>query len=130
MIDARRALGAILLAAFMVPGARGQVPAEQPSTSSTSMHARLTDDVIKEAVRQALAELPKERQSHRDGVLGADTYQKFARDFSEAQVPDCLRPDALKHQPTSIETKNWVIGVSGIFALPFWAAAVARGKCH
>ena len=35
----------------------------------------------------------------------------------------------MKHQPTSFEAGGWVFGVGGQFALPFWAAAIARGKC-
>ncbi|WP_426102402.1 hypothetical protein [Massilia sp. TSP1-1-2] len=51
-----------------------------------------------------------------------DKYEKFADQFDEAKVPGCLRPDALKHQPTFI--------FGGLLALPFIAVAAIRGKCN
>jgi len=95
-----------------------------------SLRARLTEDVVKQAVRETLAEGPREPQAAPSGrVLSGDRYQSFARTFSEAQIPSCLRPDALKHQPNKIDTKNWHFEANGTLALPFWAAAIARGKC-
>ena len=51
-----------------------------------------------------------------------DRYDTFAVAFAYARVPDCLRPDGLKHQPTYI--------FSGLLALPFVAIAKAKGRCH
>jgi hypothetical protein len=45
-----------------------------------------------------------------------------------------LGPDALKFQPNTTVigkgAQSWVVGAYGIFALPFWAAAVVRGTCN
>ena len=95
-----------------------------------SLRARLSDDVVKQAVRETLAEGPREPTAAPAGrILSGDRYQSFARTFSEAQIPSCLGPDALKHQPNKIETKAWYFEANGLMALPFWAAAIARGKC-
>ena len=86
--------------------------------------------MVKQAVRETLAEGPREPTAAPAGrILSGDRYQSFARTFSEAQIPSCLGPDALKHQPNKIETKAWYFEANGLMALPFWAAAIARGKC-
>jgi hypothetical protein len=88
---------------------------------------RITDaDVIAKAVRETLAEEPAAPRKPDGGPLRADPYGSFRRQFSDAEIPGCLRPDGLKFQPPKIGP----IGLGGIFALPFLAAAVVRGKCH
>jgi hypothetical protein len=101
---------------------------------------RLTDEAISKAVRETLLEEGRtgagagiKRESGK--ALSADTaYQKFERGFSEAQKPSCLGPNATKFQPSSTVVNTpfgkFNVGVGGIFALPFWATAVARGKCN
>jgi hypothetical protein len=126
----RLLVAASLIVVLSSNTAGAQTPTAQPLPAPPSLRASLTDDVIKDAVKQALAEKRKEGRPDRADVLGADTYAQFSRDFSEAQVPGCLHPDAMKHQPTSIQTKDWNLGVSGLLALPFWLTAIARGKCH
>jgi hypothetical protein len=97
---------------------------------TSSLRARLTDDVVKQAVRETLAEGPSEPQAAPSGrVLNGDRYRSFSRTFSEARIPSCLGPDALKHQPNKIDTKHGHFEANGTMAMPFWAAAVARGKC-
>lgn len=97
----------------------------------TSLRARLTDEVVRQAVRETLAEGPLEaRALPSDRALSGDRYQAFARTVGEARHPSCLGPDALKHQPNKIDTKDWHFEGNGIMALPFWAAAIVRGKCH
>jgi hypothetical protein len=64
------------------------------------------------------------------GALKGDRHDQFGRQFSEAQKPSCFGPNALKHQPAEIRTKDWVIGAGGLLALPFWGAAILRGKCR
>ena len=115
-------------------GARAAEPDAAPPTTpaaATPLRARLTDEAIRLAVRETLAETtaPGARAPSGD-VLSGDSYRKFSRDFTEAKKPSCLGPDALKHQPASFSTKNWNFGVGGLLALPFWAAAIARGKCQ
>jgi hypothetical protein len=86
------------------------------------LRERLTDKVIKEAVQQTLAEKRGVRQQGQGTVLDAEKYENFSREFSEAKVPGCLRPDGLKFQPTFI--------FSGLLAAPFVLVAAVRGKCH
>ena len=97
--------------------AKGGVPPAPPPLS-----LRLSDEVISKAVRETLAEHPGGPAPESGQVLSGDPYEKFSRGFSEARKPDCLHPDAMKFQPSGI--------FGGLYALPFWAAAVARGKCN
>jgi hypothetical protein len=123
---------ALLILILMIPGlalaaqeAAAAAPAQPP------LAARLTGDVIKEAVKETLATTPQSKRERLDGrVLSGDSYKKFSRAFSEAEIPSCVRPDALKHQPTSFEYGGWVFGVGSIYATPFWAYAALTGKCH
>jgi hypothetical protein len=109
--------------------AAAQAPPAQPPLS-----LRLTDEVISKAVRETLAEHPGSPKLETGRVLSGDRYEKFSRAFSEAEKPGCLGPDALKFQPSSTVVKiggqDYVAGVAGLLALPFWAAAIARGKCN
>jgi hypothetical protein len=126
------ALASLLL--LTMPGASAAEPeAAQPTppVAGTPLRASLTEEAIRLAVRETLAETPAPAARALSGeVLSGDGYRKFSRDFTEAKKPSCLGPDALKHQPASFSTKNWNFGAGGLLALPFWAAAIARGKCH
>ncbi len=85
------------------------------------LRARLTGEAIAQAVSDTLAEQPVAGRS--EGIaLGADPYRDFSRRMDEARIPDCLRPDGLKHQPTFF--------LAGLFALPFVPIAKLRGKCN
>ncbi|MFK3736534.1 hypothetical protein [Massilia sp. TN1-12] len=97
---------------------------ETPSPAQPSLRARLSGDVIKEAVRETLAEAPATRKEA-GPVLRADRYEAFGREMEEARVPSCWHADAMKHQPPKIGPIN----IGGIFVLPFLAAAIVRGKC-
>lgn len=108
----------------------GPAPAVEPSAP---LRARLTDEAIRQAVRETLAESrdrPAARGEGEGEILSGDGYRAFARDFAEARKPSCMAPDALKHQPPGLRTKNWNVGLGGLFALPFWAAAIVKGKCN
>jgi hypothetical protein len=105
-------------------------PPPQPPQPPLSLSLRLTDEVISKAVRETLAEHPGSPKLPPGKALSGDAYGKFARGFSEAQKPGCLNPDAMKFQPSSTTIGGWNIGVGGLFALPFWAAAIVRGKCN
>ena len=104
------------------------LPTPQGPTPGAS--ARPSDEAIRAAVRATLEEMPDSTMSSSGTALSGGAYREFARKFSQAEKPHCLGPDPLKHQPHSITTKNWVFGVGGIFALPFWGAAIVRGKCN
>lgn len=119
------ALAVLLLFAF----ARAQ---DLLSTVEPGKEARpgpvleMSDPAIRQAVKEVLAEHPP-TPIKRDGqALRADPYAAFGRKMDEARVPSCWGPDAMKHQPPQIGP----IGIGGILALPFWGAAILRGKCN
>lgn len=102
-----------------------------PAPSTARSVGGISDAAIREAVRAALADEPKTAViAERDSALSGDRYREFSRQFSEAEKPSCLGPDALTHQPAEYATKRWVFGLGGILALPFWGAAIVRGKCN
>ncbi|MGJ7914128.1 hypothetical protein ACI48D_01425 [Massilia sp. LXY-6] len=110
------------------------VDLEQHHPAPPRLSLRLTDEVIGKAVKETLAEQAKGRGLGPEKTLSGDAYQKFERAFSEAEKPDCLHPDAMKFQPHSLAFKiggqTYGIGVGGQLAIPFWIAAIVRGKCH
>jgi bacterioferritin-associated ferredoxin len=91
----------------------------------SSLRARLSDQAIRQAVREALAETKENPRRHEADVLSADPYQRFSNEFHEAKVPYCMHPDGLKRQPTNIGPINFV----GLYAVPFVLLAKVRGKC-
>ncbi|MFC0253619.1 hypothetical protein [Massilia consociata] len=112
-------------AAQPAPRAPAQTPVQAATPDALPLRARLTDEVIEQAVRDTLAEQPA--LSRNTGqALGAEPYREFSRRVDEAKLPGCLGPDALRHQPARIGP----IVLGGLAALPFWAAAVVRGKCR
>lgn len=111
-----------LLMLFLPDAWAADPPAAAPAPS---LRARLSDDAIKDAVRATLAEEPAAPRD-KGTVLRGDRYDNFSRQFDDAKVPSCMHPDAMKHQPPQIGP----IGLGGIFALPFWGAAILRGKCN
>jgi predicted secreted protein len=123
----RRLVVACSLTAFTFRAVAAQEAAVAPQAP---LRAQLTDEVIRDAVKHTLAETGTEQRILNRKVLSGDQYKKFERKFSEAQVPSCIHPDALRLQPAEIETKNWVIGLGGILVVPFIVVAAARGKCH
>jgi hypothetical protein len=114
-----------------------ELEAHRPSTPPAPLSLRLSEEVIGKAVRETLAEQASGRAGERlrsEQALSGDAYRKFERAFSEAEKPDCLHPDAMKFQPHSVAFKiggqTYGIGVGGQLAIPFWIAAIVRGKCH
>jgi hypothetical protein len=106
---------------------------ERKETAEPKLSLRLTDEVISKAVQETLAEEHASPTLRKEKALSGDAYRKFEKGFSEAEKPGCLAPDALKFQPSSTVVKaggqDYVVGFAGLLALPFWAAAVVRGKC-
>ena len=99
----------------------------EPVPAPSTLRARVLDpDVVRAAVKKAVASTPVKAANRQETVLSGDPYQGFARAVDEAQVPGCLRPDALKHQPPQIGP----IIFDGLMALPFWLTAIVRGKCN
>jgi hypothetical protein len=89
----------------------------------------LTDEMIRKAVRETVAEDPRPAPIANGGgagVYGAVTpHSGMSAAFERAKVPDCLHDDALKHQPATIGPFN----VVGPYSLPWVIAAALRGKC-
>lgn len=105
------------------PAANAQpTQANSGPASEPPLRQRLTDEAIRDAVKQTLA---SEDQGHLVALgkpLSADPrHQQFGRKMSDAKIPDCLHGDALKFQPTFL---------GGLLAIPFWALAAVRGKCR
>jgi hypothetical protein len=114
--------------AVTVAAADPATPRLAPDAAATPARGRVTDpDVIARAVRETLAETPPASRRPDGGALRADAAsEQFGRQFDEARVPGCLRPDGLRLQPPQIGP----IGVGGLLALPFLAVAKLRGKCN
>jgi hypothetical protein len=91
--------------------------------------ARPSDEAIRAAVRATLEEMPDGPLPASGTALSGGAYREFARKFSEAEKPHCLGPNATRHQPAGFSTKAWNFGFGGLAALPFWGAAILRGKC-
>lgn len=111
-------------------------PFAQPAapTSAPISGARPSEEAIKAAIRATLDDMPLSAVPGAGDVLSSRPYREFARKFSHARKTHCLGPDPLKHQPHSVVVKtvlgDYAVGVGGIYALPFWGAAVLRGKCN
>jgi hypothetical protein len=105
------------------PAANAQPAQAQPKPRpDVPLRAQLTDEAIRDAVKQTLANEKQEAVVAPGKAFSADPrYQQFGREMSEAKIPDCLHGDALKFQPTFL---------GGLLAIPFWALAAMRGKCR
>lgn len=108
------------------------IPATAPAAPLPG--ARPSEEAIRAAVRATLDDMPLSAVPGAGDVLSSRPYREFARKVSEAKKAHCLGPDPLKHQPHSFVAKtvlgDYVIGVGGLYAAPFWAAAILRGKCN
>ena len=114
---------------FLFAAALATLPAtfSDPVTGRPStLRARVSDPAtIRAAVKQAIASTPDAAREHENAALSGASYPGFVRAVDDARIPDCLHPDALKHQPAKIGP----VDIGGIYALPFLAAAILRGKC-
>ncbi|MES2347463.1 MAG: hypothetical protein V4641_07810 [Pseudomonadota bacterium] len=118
----------IIAAAVLAASARGAaaLPSPPPSPPPASPPV-LTDEIIKKAVRETIAENPQPLANRNAGAFSAGTaHDKMSAAFEQAKVPDCLHGDALKHQPAQIGP----IAVVGPYSLPWVIAAALRGKCN
>jgi hypothetical protein len=94
----------------------------QPAQPASPLLPKLTEKVIREAVRETLAEPIENPRRHAADTIRGNSYTEFSHQFSAARVPDCLHSDGLKRQPTFF--------LGGILALPFIAVAKLRGVCN
>lgn len=123
-----------LLAAHTLAAAAAQQDAVvelTPPTQAAPAQPALTDDVIKKAVRETVAETPQPAPpvavNPQAGAFRANSVEaRMSAAFEQAKVPDCLHSDALKLQPAHIGPVN----VVGPYSLPWVIAAVVRGKCN
>jgi hypothetical protein len=122
-----------LLAAHTFAAAAAQKEAVielTPPTQAAPAQPALTDDVIKKAVRETVAETPQPPPlavNPQAGAFRANSVEaRMSAAFEQAKVPDCLHSDALKLQPAHIGPVN----VVGPYSLPWVIAAVVRGKCN
>jgi hypothetical protein len=120
-----------LLAAHTLAAAPAQKEALAELTPPTQAVPVLTDDVIKKAVRETVAETPQPAPplaiNPQAGAFRANSVEaRMSAAFEQAKVPDCLHSDALKLQPAHIGPVN----VVGPYSLPWVIAAVVRGKCN
>lgn len=94
--------------------------------ASPAYDPRATREAIREFVAESAAkEEAAAFQRFSAGPRRDVRFEAFAKGFDEAEVPGCLAPNALKHQPPKIGP----IAVGGILALPFLVVAAVRGKC-
>ena len=120
------------LAAYAMSAAAQQAPSaiDLAAAPAQQVAPALTDEVIRKAVRETIAEdpHPAPAANQQSGVLRAETstlQSRMTAAFNDAKVPDCLHDDALKLQPAKIGP----IGVVGPLSLPWIIAAAVRGKC-
>lgn len=138
----------MLLALLALPGAHGAPQAGEADESPAAQEAvarepamlvldapvpkppvaGITEAMIKQAVRETIAEDPRPLPvSARGAISGGPSAQAHtSAAFDAARVPDCLHADALKHQPATLGPIN----VGGIYSLPWVIAAAVRGKCN
>lgn len=98
----------------------------QPPPLTAAFLLKPNDKIIRDAVRETLAEPIDNPRRHEADTIRGNSYTEFAQQFSEARVPDCLHGDALKRQPPRIGP----IGFTYLYALPFLVLAKIRGKCN
>ncbi|MYM82674.1 hypothetical protein GTP44_11985 [Duganella sp. FT50W] len=120
----------MMLVAALLFAATTQAASEPPPKPADELLAPvLTDEVIRKAVRETIAEDPRPApvKNPDAGTIRADAISnRMNAAFEQARVPDCLHEDALKLQPAQIGP----IAVVGPYSLPWIIAAVARGKCR
>lgn len=88
----------------------------------------LGSDVLRKAYRQgksAVRELADNSHQELD-LHGPTKAERLASAIADAGMPNCLAPDAMKHDPPMIGP----IVVGGVLAIPFLARTVLTGKCQ
>lgn len=110
------------------PALSADVLAPTLSAPAPADPAVITDAVIKKAVREMIAEDPRPLAPplQERALSGGVTQAQLSAAFDRARVPDCLHPDALKHQPAQLGP----IAVVGLYSLPWVISAALRGKCN
>lgn len=86
---------------------------------------RVGDRQVREAISAAIREDDAKRAKFIRAAPPPGITEKFAAGAKAAEVPGCLRPDALKHNPPTVGP----IVFGGILSLPWLAGAALTGKC-
>ena len=95
---------------------------KEAETAQLSLRARLDRDAIRAAITATPVERDPYPRRHEADTLSVRPVEKFAKDFADARLPDCLHSEGLRNQPTFFMT--------GFLALPFIAVAKVRGVCR
>lgn len=117
-------MASIIAASLLAAQLASPIPTPDRVDHDWAQSAAPDAKAIREAVRAVLAEDSGEQTArrHEADTYRGERYERFASDFAFARVPDCLRPEGLKHQSTYI--------FSGLLQVPFVLAAKLRGKCQ
>jgi hypothetical protein len=116
----------LLISLLVIAAGAQESLATRPDGKPSAFRLQMVDPAIRKAIQDTLAEEPAKPPQHNGPALSAEPYRNFARKMDEAEVPSCWRPDAMKHQLPRIGP----IALGGLLALPFWGAAILRGKCN
>jgi hypothetical protein len=87
-----------------------------------TLRLRLDKETIRASIGETVAEAEPVARRHEADTLTTSAGQRFATQFANARLPDCLHADGLRNQPTFF--------LSGFLALPFIAVAKVRGVCR
>lgn len=114
-----------------VPITESPAPITEPSKEGLSDSKPTAMDpaalVRSYSYEDSKSDLQKAIESHGGTVaLTKGKYDDFHAQVEEATTPDCMKADALKHDPPKIGP----VGLSGPLVLLFLAHAVATGKCQ
>lgn len=104
-------------------------PFEEPDSATAKSFDKA---VIGKAIKVAMAERKalEDTQKFVKSGSGPNQYEQFASDVDAATIPYCYKGDAMKHTPPVLEVGSLKIPLGGVLALPFFAKAIATGKCR
>lgn len=104
-------------------------PFEEPDSATAKSFDKA---VIGKAIKVAMAERKalEDTQKFVKSGPGPNQYEQFASDVDAATIPYCYKGDAMKHTPPVLEVGSLKIPLGGVLALPFFAKAIATGKCR
>ncbi len=94
--------------------------------SEAPLRAAIDGATVRAAARASLADAAHTQAKFYSNKRETNKSEQFARDFTYAQIPNCIGPDALRHDAPRIGQVDF----TGLAALPFLAHAAITGKCH
>lgn len=104
-------------------------PFEKPDNATAKSYDKA---VMDKAIKGAMAERKalEDTQKFVKSGPGPTQYEQFAANVDDAAIPYCYRGDAMKHTPPVLELGSLKIPLGELLALPFFAKAIATGKCR